>query len=313
VGVSASTRTLFEHCYPFPASPDVEPYGIPPAECRRQAALVVASRVKHVVCSGGDEIHYELVREIKRLDEGIRCDVLWHGSPVQFVEDYTWRIIQMWIEAARAGLVHTIGTVKKGMDEVFRQLGCRSRFVMNYVPEIPEGPSVPDAGGPHLGLWLSGHSPWKVPYPMLAAARLIPGSTIRTSNLEPRAADVADFLGLTNDVRIATTLPRDELRDAMRRTHVTLYVTFSECCPMLPLESLSVGTPAVIGPTSHLFEDEAYLHERLVVPYPDRADVIARHIRRALDERAEIVARYAQYAPSYNARARESVRDFLRG
>jgi hypothetical protein len=82
---------------------------------------------------------------------------------------------------------------------------------------------------------------------------------------------------------------------------------------MLPLESLSVGTPAVIGPTSHLFEDEAYLHERLVVPYPDRADVIARHIRRALDERAEIVARYAQYAPSYNARARESVRDFLRG
>lgn len=311
VGVSASTRTLFEHCYPFPACPDVEPYGVKPAECRRQAALIAASGVKHVVFSGGDEIHHQLARELKRLDGDIRCDLLWHGSQVQFVEDYTWRVIKLWIEAAREGLIHTIGTVKKGMEEFFERLGCRSRFVINYVPEVPAGPSVPDAGGPYLGLWSSGHSPWKPPYPMLAAAKLVPGATIRASNLGTRGAEVVDFIELRNDMRVDRALSRDELRDAMRRTHLTLYVTFSECSPMLPLESLSVGTPCLIGPTSHLFEDETYLHDRLVVPYPDRADVIARYIRRALDEREDIVRRYIQYAPGYNDRARASVREFL--
>jgi hypothetical protein len=80
---------------------------------------------------------------------------------------------------------------------------------------------------------------------------------------------------------------------------------------MLPLESLSVGVPCLIGPTSHLFKDNPFLHERLVVPSPDRADVIARHIRWVLDEREDIVRAYIDYAPGYNARARHTVAEFL--
>ena len=313
VGVSASTRTLFEHRYEFPASPDVEPNNVGPAEARRQAGLIAASGVKHVICSGGDEIHYWLVKELKRRDKDIRCDLLWHGSHVQFVEDYTWRIFRLWVEAAREGVIHTVGTVKKGMEVFFERLGCHSKFLMNYVPEVPVGPSFPDPGGPHLGLWLSGHAHWKLPYPMLAAAKLIPGSTIRGSNLPARASEVIDFLGLPGDAWVRAVLPLKQLRDAMRKTHVSLYVTFSECCPMVPLESLSVGVPCLTGPTSHLFEDNEYLHDRLVVPYPDRADVIARHIRGTVEERDRIIDEYIRYAPGYNARARESVAEFLRG
>ena len=80
---------------------------------------------------------------------------------------------------------------------------------------------------------------------------------------------------------------------------------------MLPLESLAAGVPCLIGPSSHLFEDHPYLHSRLVVPYPDRSDIIAQYIQKALEERNQIVEAYIRYAPNYNRRARQSLCDFL--
>ena len=80
---------------------------------------------------------------------------------------------------------------------------------------------------------------------------------------------------------------------------------------MLPLESLHQGVPCLTGPSSHLFEDDAWLFSRLVVPFPDRAEVIARYMRRAVDERHEIMQRYRAYVVGYNARARESVRQLV--
>ena len=93
--------------------------------------------------------------------------------------------------------------------------------------------------------------------------------------------------------------------------HLNLYVTLSECCPMLPLESLSEGVPCLFGPNSHLFEDSAYLHSRLVVPYPERNEVIGHYIRQALSERDDIIAAYRRWAPRYWQRSQESVSAFL--
>jgi hypothetical protein len=76
---------------------------------------------------------------------------------------------------------------------------------------------------------------------------------------------------------------------------------------MLPLESMQLGVPCLIGPTSHLFEDNPFLFERLVVPFPERADVIAASLRRVLDERRDIIAEYRRYIPDYNRRAAASV------
>ncbi|MCX7014987.1 MAG: methyltransferase domain-containing protein [Candidatus Sumerlaeota bacterium] len=313
VGVSSSTVVLFKHTYPLPRLPEVEPYRIAAEEIRRHAQLILESGVKHIVCSGGDVIHFRLAEELRRRDPSVRCDVLLHASYQHFMEDYNWSIFRLWVDGARSGLVHTIGTVKKGMEEFFQALGLRARFVMNYVPTIPEGPSTPDGHGPHIGIWLSGENYLKKPYIMLSAARMIPDAKVRSSNFTTRAKEMMEFFGIPGKAVSDGLLPHARLLDEIRRTHLSLYVTFTECCPMLPLESLSVGVPCLTGPTSHLFEDHDYLHQRLVVPYPDRAEIIARHIRVALDERDEIVKQYIQYAPDYNARARKSVEEFLAG
>jgi hypothetical protein len=106
-------------------------------------------------------------------------------------------------------------------------------------------------------------------------------------------------------------VPQDELPRQLAQMHLNLYVTFSECCPMVPMESLAEGAPCLLGPNSHLFEDEPYLHSRLVVPYPDRHEVIARYIRGALADRDEIVAAYRRWLPGYVQQSRRSVAEFL--
>ncbi len=313
LGVTSSTRILFDHCLGFPRSAAHEPYHVGPKEIRTNVELILASGVRHVVASGGDEIHFKVLRELKRRDPGIRCDLLWHASYVQMTEDYQWALLRLWVEAARDGIVDTVGTVKQGMEQFFERAGIRSRFVMNYVPEIPRGPSVPREGGPHIGIWISGNSYRKLPYAMLAAVKLIPGAVLHGSNFVKRVREAIELFEIPVYRPSQTPLPQAEMLEAIRETHATLYVTFSECSPMLPLESLSVGTPCLVGPTSHLFEDDDTLRSRLVVPAPDRADVIAEWTLRAIQERDAIVRAYMRWAPAYNERARKSLEEFLRG
>jgi glycosyltransferase involved in cell wall biosynthesis len=197
------------------------------------------------------------------------------------------------------------------MDMWLRGLGISSGLLLNFVPQIPVGPSTPPRGGPHLGLWLAAESYRKLPYAMIAAAGMIEGAVLAGSGVSERALEFARFVGLDTTALLTSTLDREDLLVALGRTHVNLYVTQSEGGPLQPLESLAAGTPCLIGPASHIFADDDYLAGALIVPYPDHAEVIARFARNAIDNRDEIVAAYREYAPGYNARAHQSVELFL--
>jgi hypothetical protein len=309
LGVSSSTVALFEHRYPVPATPEIEPRALSDDAIRHHAAVIAATNVPHLVVSGGDEAHLRLVAMLKAVHPGVRIDVLWHGGYVSFADETEWRLVRAWIEAARGGLVHAIGTVKKGMERFLADVGVRSRFVMNYVPGAPLPPPSIDGEEPRVGLWAS--SDRKAPHAMLCALAMAGRYRLHAAMLSRSARDLVEFLEIPVGAIHDRLLAPDELMAEIRRTQLSLYVTFAECCPMLPLESMKMGVPCLIGPTSHLFADAPFLFERLVVPFPDRADVIADFMTRALRERVEIMDAYARYIPGYNEAARRSVDEFL--
>jgi len=311
LGITASTQVLFPHTYAVPREIGGDPRAVSAAELRRHRDVLLAAGVEHVVFSGGDEAHLRLLEELAAAKPGMRFDLLWHGSYVHCAEDYAWGLLQKWVALARGGRVRVVGTVKKGMEEFFAGLGVSSRLVLNHVPGTPLEPPDLAGGDRHVGIWLSGLSAKKLPHPMLAALAMVPSVRLHAAGFDERLRELVTFLGLPIQRLEPHALPKEALLAGIRETHASLYVTFSECCPMLPLESLQQGVPCLIGPTSHLFEDEPYLYERLVVPCPDRADVIAHWLRRVLDERDEIMRRYAAYVPTYNERARRSVEAFL--
>ena len=50
-------------------------------------------------------------------------------------------------------------------------------------------------------------------------------------------------------------IPRNELIKRLANNDLNLYVTFSECAPMLPLESFEVGVPCLTGNNHHYFKN----------------------------------------------------------
>ncbi len=188
--------------------------------------------------------------------------------------------------------------------------GIRTGFLMNRINKIPERPSIPMEIGPHIGIWAIEAIWRKAPYAMLAAAHMLPNARVYATGSNERARELARLLKL--DVNFfPAPIPQEQMDTWLGKMDLNLYVTMSECAPMLPLESLAAGAPCLFGPNSHYFEDNEYLHSRLVVPYPDSAFTISRYSEQALAERSQIVQSYIAYAPEYNARSEQSVKDFL--
>ncbi len=303
-GIRNSTMALFDIHHPLPEKLDGSTRD-------RFLRLVEESRCESLVLSGGALDHLHLAREINERSPETKVRVLWHGSFLQVREDYAWRGLRLLTELANRNVIHAIGFVKEGMSEVFERLGLRAAFVLNYVDEIPVAPSKHAEGGPHLGMWVSNEGWRKPPYAMAAGVSRLPGANLHFNGDRKRLSEFARLVGLTIQPHGEGLFGREELGKWMRTMHLNLYVTLSECCPMLPLESLSVGTPCLIGPNSHLFRDDRYLFDRLVVPFPDSSDAIHSKCVQALEERDEIIDAYRAYAPGYNHRAKTSLKRFL--
>jgi hypothetical protein len=276
----------------------------------RQAQLLLETGCDRITLAGFPHSYIHVVRALHRLAPHVKLFSLWFGSFLQHAEDYAWYGFRTVETLCREGVIYKWGFAKKGMAEIMAKAGLRTGFVMSLVRQIPVAASTPMEGGPHLGIWAAQPTWRKYPYAMAAAIRLIPGAELHGSSMEPRVGQFARMLGIRSRLS-PDAVPLDEMPRALGRMHLNLYVTLSECAPMVPLESLAVGAPCLFGPNSHYFEDHEYLHGRLVVPHPDRASTIAEYALRALRERSEIVEAYRGYAPEYNARALASLEEFL--
>ncbi len=307
-GVRKSAEELFNYTFCLEDNLDL-------ANARRMAVMIDASGCKRIVICGFPHSYRYLVEAIYNLESKIEVFVIWYASFLQSDEEFGWRGFKIIHELCQKGMIKKWGFAKKGMAEAVALAGVDTGFVMHSVRQIPSGPSHPpknisDTGGPHLGLWALASIWRKSPYAMMAAAARFPQAELFIVGQNERAREFGNFFGI-QATYMDEPIPQNEMPAALARMHLNLYVTLSECAPMLPLESLSVGVPCLIGPNSHLFEDHPYLHSRLVVPYPDRSDIIAQFIQKALEERNEIVEAYIRYAPDYNRRARQSLCDFL--
>lgn len=303
-GIYSSTCHLFPVVLP-----------VKDALSRRSAAhvaeLLIESGATKVVISGFPLSYVHLIDALRHAPRRIEVYGLWHGSFVQSNEGYNWRSFVKLKELAACGAIRKVGFVKTGMADVFNRLNIPASFVLNAIDQLPPGPSQPLPGGPHLGLWAVRLARWrKLPYAMLAATTELPHAMVHVSGADDRVAEFVRELQINAQVKMGA-VPQHELPREMAKMHLNLYVTFSECCPMVPMESLAVGAPCLLGPNSHLFEDDPYLHRRLVVPYPDRHEVIAHYIRGALEERDEIVAAYRRWLPGYVEQSKQSVTKML--
>jgi hypothetical protein len=303
-GVAKSARELFEETWELSN-------GLDEGSAGRVVDLLLNAGCEILVVQGFPSTYPELIKELKKASPGVVICLVWHGNFLQMSEDADWDALRQMEEMYHAGLINKVGFVKRGMAELFLQRGVKAWPLVNFVPATATCASTPPPGGPYLGVWNVLPKNWrKQSFAMLAASAMVPGAQVRMAGASPRVREFADYLGLAYEAS-AQPVPEAQMPATLEAMHINLHVTLSECSPMLPLESLAVGTPCLIGPNSRYFEESPYLHSRLVVPQPDDSSVILDHLDRALAERAEIITEYLDYVDQLGTRSRELVRSFL--
>lgn len=303
-GILASARELFDNIYTLPDDLDR-------TRAEYYAQVFKEAGPPSITIQGFPRTYSHLVKALRKFAPQMPVYVIYHGNFLHMREDYDWRIFKLIQELHTQGDVAKIGFVKQGMAEVLAKAGMQTGFILNMARRIPPGPSQTLAGGPHIGIWGQPDWSWKKsPYAMLAALKLIPGARGHAINVSPRVREFGELLDIEATYQYEA-LSQEQVLSTLADMHLNLYVTLTECAPMMPLESLSTGAPCLFGPTSHYFLDHAYLHQRLVVPYPDNAETIARFANQALEEREQIIDAYRAYAPLYNQRALQALSDFL--
>lgn len=303
-GILSSALELFDDVYQI-----VDDLDAPRAEY--YADLFREANLPSVVIQGLPRSYRHLVKAMRKRTPQTPIHVIYHGNFLHMREDYDWAVFNLIKEMHAAGDIDKVGFVKKGMAELMAEVGMRTAFIMNIVRKLPTGPSTPDPGGVHVAVWGQPDWSWKKsPYAMMGALRVIPNHVAHVYNVSPRAQEFGNLMRL-NVQEVTDAIPQSQVVPTMARMHLNLYVSLTECAPMMPLEGLSVGSPCLFGPTTHYFQDHEYLHGRLVVPYPDDAMSIADSANQALAERDAIIAAYRAYAPEYNRRAYQALSDFL--
>ena len=106
-------------------------------------------------------------------------------------------------------------------------------------------------------------------------------------------------------------VPRDELLKRMANNTMNLYVTFSECAPMLPIESFEVGTICLTGNNHHYFKNTE-LEKYLVVDNEESPIAIADKIKLCLNNKDEIMNIYKKWKKENDKKSKMSVDEFIK-
>jgi hypothetical protein len=309
-GVAMSTRALFDQTMELTRT-DAAPEQLTLPDMVRYAEQLLVTGCRHFVVSGGDVFWHDLIDIVQAADPRVRFDLLWHSNYAQMGETHDWRLWQLMLEAHMAGKITRIGVVKEGYDRWLRGKGVDAVFIPNVL-SVAVDAIKPNAHDGSVGVWLSGSSHYRKPVlPSLMALALSGKHALRGSGLGREGIIAAEQLSLAIAGVYPDAIPTQRLHAEMAETVATLYVTLSECSPMLPLESMALGVPCLVGPASHLFRHHPALRDWLIVETPMDAVAITRKLDRVVAERDAIISAYRDYAREELATALRSVERLL--
>lgn len=299
-GVFTATHKIFRHVLPCPRDINAAPSEISEQEVGEVVERILRSPIRHWFISGGDIELLQIVKRTRDQDPDKRFYLLFHGAFLALGMTLDRKILMAWIEAARQGEVDGILTVKRGMDRLCQALGVRSAFLPLHYPEMRKPRIVErrdvDGGPKNLGVWLSrGDDPRKACPALPYALHGLEGVVFNGSGINWDIATLVRRMGTPIGYVSSDPIPQRQLTEIMGRMDLNIYITASECSPMIPLESLALGVPCLMGPVTYYFDDDDYLRDRLIVPDITDPLMIRSHIRRALSERNEIMDAYGAY------------------
>ena len=277
------------------------------------ANAIVSTNVKYVVFSSITFGWKALVERIKEKNKDIKIKFLWHGSHSMFVERNESYFLYSIIELLDRGIVHSIGFFKESMAEFYKQKGYNSFFVTNSVNNISvtnKHVFKKEKDKIYIGSYAAGDRWGKNTANQLSASAMIKNAQIDIIPATELIKEFCKTINLSLNNEHLGYLSRQELLNRMALNDVNLYVTFTECSPVIPLESLELGIPCITG-NNHSYFKNSKLEEYLVVKSEDNIDEIYSKIKYAINNKEEIITLYKEWKKEYDVYVEELLNDFI--
>ncbi len=275
------------------------------------ANAIVNNGFKQVIFATMAYGYKDLAEKIHELNSNIKIKFMWHGSHSLFVVFNEQKFLEDLLQLQRRGVVSTIGFFKSAMADFYLSKGYDACLLMNDVNFKEKIEKNKEDKRLKIGLYSSGDRWEKNTYNQLSACAMVKDAYI---DVVPETKLATSFCKLMNIKTVSDepimNLKRKDLLNRIAQNELNLYVTFTECSPMIPLESFELGVPCIIGNNTDLFKD-GKLNEMLVVKEEDSIDEIYDKINIVLNNKEEIMSLYKEWKKEYSAQVKKLKEEFL--
>ncbi len=272
------------------------------------ATIIINKNFKQVIFSSFAINWKKLCILLKQKNKNIKIKTFWHGSHSQILDTYSWERNKEIIDLHKNKIIDVMGTCKKTLLPFYEYMGYNASFLTNKVDVKIEKEEKNTKTT--IGLYAAKCSDWrKNMYTQMLAVSLMDNVTLDMVPLNDEAISFAKSINLEITGE-KNNIKREELIKRMSKNDVNLYVTFSECAPMLPLESLEVDVPCITGNNHHYFENNN-LKKHLVIDNEEDAFDIKLKIENAIENKTEIINEYKKFREENLKESEKLIKEFL--
>lgn len=302
-GVCNSTKSLFESSISISIMGKVNDIvGYPDHFIANLARDILNVEAGTLVISGGGNINLSLMQKLACKHKNIYY--LWHGSPAQWSDSGHRNEIKIIHKLYADKKLTGIISLKQDLQLCLSQLGIKSYLMQNYTPQFPDI-QLDQASKFTIGIW-SAYNNWiKNLYPQMMAISMLKRDDFACKTNFNVGEDMRWMIEGKDITTLADELPFQQLMAQIAKTDLTVYVTNTECSPMIALESLGLGVPCLVGPTSALYKADPYLEDMLTVNRVDCPHAIYEAIRKIKDNIVKIRKVLPAFVKKYNETAKK--------
>ena len=284
-----------------------------PEEIEKLGEAILSNKsIKQVIFSAMCLGWKDLIKYLKEHNKKIKIKTYWHGNHSQVSEPYGWARNEEIFDLHKAKYIDIMGTCKESLMDFYKSQGFTSQFITNIVSDdVKKLTDKPyNDKKVHIGLYAAKSDDWrKNMYSQIAAASLVKNAIIDMVPLNDDAVKFANLLHVPIQ-GIKGSLPRKDLIKRMSKNDINLYVTFSECAPMVILESFAVGVPCISGNNHHYFKDSK-LHDYVIVNNESSPTAIKEKIDLCLKNKKLIIDEYKKWEIKNIEDNKKQLKEFL--
>lgn len=240
-----------------------------------------------------------------------------HGSHSQYTDEYGWEMNKQIYLLEKKGIVSEMAFCKESIINFYKDKGCNVTFLRNLVNiEYDIKKKAKKENEFRVGVYAVQTTQWRKNVFTSLASIFYLKNQIKDKeivvDIVPKSTSAESFchiLGIKT-IGVEKAIPREQLLQRMSECDITLYVTFSECAPMVPLESFNVGTPCITGNNHHYFKNSE-LEKYIVVNNENNPMEVSEKILKCFNNKDKVFALYSKFSENNLLEGKKLVKDYL--